>query len=670
MKTSIFTPLLMAFCLLAACQYTLKVKDGQTAYQLKQYDKAIPMLEKEFQRAQTRTDKGKIAYKIGDAYAHQGKPADAQPWFQEAYNNNYGPDALKAQAYGLKQLERYPEAKEAFKNLGIEIGSPYEYRKELTACQVAEGWKKEPDNGWRLEPTAFNSPQNDFGAVPYHDGRLVFTSDRNMSTGDEAYTWTGKRFMDLFIVDAAAASPQGFDTRINTPANEGTPCFNKNFTEMYFVRSMGAYKGDDRFNRIFFCDREGDSWSEPKPLPFQKDRVNYVHPALSADGKTLFFAADDPEYGGGFDLFSVRINPSAEYGWDAPKPLSRNLNTTGNELFPVVDADTLYFASEGLPGMGGLDVFRTYRVDGNAWAPPINLKPPVNSGADDFAFVITHREKPGSARNPGDLLLSGYMTSNRVGGSGADDIYRVEKRIPPPIPPKIDTPLVKPAEAKLLLDVFVLEKIYAVPGNPNAAVLGRKPLADAAVRATNNNKTQNLRTPVDGPVRIELAKNTDYEFMATHPDFLSNTGRFSTKGIAPDPNNPEQVFELEIVLDRIFKGQEIVLENIYYDYDKWDIRPDAEPTLNALSEVLRQNPGIRIQLGSHTDCRGNDDYNQNLSQKRAESAVNYLIGKGIDAGRLGAIGYGESNPAVTCVCARCTEAEHQSNRRTTFKIVE
>jgi hypothetical protein len=270
MKTSIFTPLLMALCLLAACQYTLKVKDGQTAYQLKQYDKSIPMLEKEFQRAPTRTDKGKIAYKIGDAYAHQGKPADAQPWFQEAYNNNYGPDALKAQAYGLKQLERYPEAREAFKNLGIEIGSPYEYRKELTACQVSEGWKKEPDNGWRVEPTAFNSAQNDFGAVPFHDGRLVFTSDRSMSTGDDAYSWTGKRFMDLFIVDADGASPQAFDSRINTPANEGTPCFNNNFTEMYFVRSMGAYKATTSLTAFFSAIGTAMPGASQNPCLFRK----------------------------------------------------------------------------------------------------------------------------------------------------------------------------------------------------------------------------------------------------------------------------------------------------------------------------------------------------------------------------------------------------------------
>lgn len=655
--------------LTAACSYTIKVKDGRTAYERKQYQLAVPMLEKELQRAKTRTEKGQLAYLLGDAYRHMGMPEKALPWLQEAYYNNYGAEALKAQAFSLKQLERYAEAREVFKNLGIEIGSPYEYRKEITACQVAEGWKKEPDNGRSLQPVAFNSPKNDFAPIPYADRTLVFTSDRSMSTGQDPYSWTGNRFMDLYIVDAGGASPQLFDEKINTAANEGVPCFNRDFSEMYFVRSVGAYKNDDRFNRIFFSRRQGDSWSDPLPLPFQKDRVNYVHPALSVDGKTLYFASDNPDGWGGFDLYAVTMNPNAENGWDEPRPLSRNINSPGNELFPVVDADTLYFASDGLTGMGGLDVFSSYRVGGNAWTPPINLKPPVNSGADDFGLVITERNRPGATPQPGDLLYRGYLSSNRPGGSGGDDIYLVEQRVPPPAPPKVDTTPVKTAP-KLLLDVYVLEKIYATPGDPNSALLGRKPLPNAALKGVFGAKSQEWTSPAEGPVRIEMTPETDYRFTASHPEFLTNEGRFSAKGLAPDPNRTEQVYELEIVLDRIYKDREIVLENIYYDYDKWDIRPDAEPTLNALADVLRQNPGIRIQLGSHTDCRGNDAYNQNLSQKRAESAVNYLIGKGINADRLGALGYGESSPAVSCVCSRCTEAEHQSNRRTTFKIVE
>lgn len=693
MKKNIFTPLVdfyrimtpmsahkhlayalfLAFTVLGACNYTIKVKDGRTAYDRKQYAAAIPMLQKEFGRAKTRTEKGQLAYRIAESYRQNGQDAAALNWYSQAYDNNYGADALKGYAYTLKKLERYPEAREAFKNLGIEIGSPYEYRKEITACDVAAGWLSiAPQSGYTVETAPFNSPQNDFAPVYYADGRLVFSSDRALSKGENAYKWTNNKFMDLFIVDPAAASAQVFDGGLNSEGNEGTMCFNKNFSEIFFARAVGAYKGDDQYCKIYTAQRSGDGWEAPTPLPFQREKINYLHPALSPDGNTLYFACNDPDGWGGYDLWSVQRNTKSENGWDEPKLLSRNLNTPGNEVFPSFSADTLYFASDGLPGMGGLDIFRTYKADRNAWAPPVNLKAPVNSGADDFGFIATDLPAREGARQPGDLLRTGFFTSNRPAGDsrGGDDIYRFEQRVPPPQPPKVDTTPAQPLAYKMILDGYVLEKIRSNPEDPNSKVLGRKPLPGSTVQIDLNAKKTNVTVGDDGHFSLELAENADYFFLASRDGYLSNSARFSTRGIAKDPANPVQTYEVEIVLDKIYRNREIVLENIYYDYDKWDIRPDAEPTLNRLADVLRQNPDIRIQLGSHTDCRGNNNYNQDLSQKRAQSAVNYLIGKGIDPGRLSALGYGETQPAVTCVCSSCTESEHQANRRTTFKIVE
>lgn len=663
-------PLLLLF--LSSCNYTIKVKDGRTAYDRKQYAVATTMLEKEYDRAKTRTEKGPLAYQLAESYRQTGQDERSLDWYKKAYDNNYGADALKGYAYALKKLERYPAARDAFKNLGIEIGSPYEYRKEITACNVAEGWLKEvPGNGWKVETADFNSPQNDFAPVFYRDGRLVFTSDRAMSKSEGNYNWTGNKFMDMFIVEPGGASAQVFDGLLNTGDNEGTPCFNTLGTEAFFVRVKGAYKGDDAFCKIYFAEKNvaDGGWSEASPLPFQKERINYVHPALSADGKTLYFACNDPEGWGGYDLYSVQRNAKAENGWDEPKLLSRNLNTPGNEAFPTLDGDTLYFASDGLPGMGGYDVFRTYKSERTAWAPPINLKSPVNSGADDFGLVIDRQHPTPKPVAPGDLVKAGFFTSNRPGSRG-DDIYRFEQSVPPPKPPKVDTTPAKPVVYKLILEGYILEKIFASPDDPNSKVLGRKPLAGATVQAEYGSKKQPFTVKDDGYFRMELSENMDYNFLASLSGYLSNGAKFSTKGIAKDPNTPVQTFEIEIVLDKIYKNREIVLENIYYDFDKWDIRPDAEPTLNRLSEVLKQNPDIRIQLGSHTDCRGNDNYNEDLSQKRAQSAVNYLISRGIDSGRLSALGYGETQPAAECVCTRCTETEHQTNRRTTFKVIE
>jgi len=453
-----WTNLLLLLLLSSSCSYTLKIKDGSTAYERKQFATAVPLLEKEYPRAKTRKEKGQLAYLLGDSYRRIGQDAKALPWFEAAFANNFGADALKAQAFTLKKLERYAAAREVFKNLGIEIGSPYEYRKEITGCTIAEGWLNErPDNGWSIESVPFNSPQNDFSPVFYHDGRLVFTSDRNMIVGKENYRWTGNKFMDIFIAEPKSASPQTFDSQWNTASNEGTPCFNKSATEAFFVRAVGAYKGDDAYCKIYFSEkgRTDALWSVPVPLPFQKEKLNYFHPVLSPDGNTLYFACNDPEGWGGFDLWSAQRNSKAETGWDAPKALPRSINTPSNELFPTFDADTLYFASDGHTSMGGLDVFRSYKSEKNAWSPPQNLKAPINSGADDFGFIVdrasmTVLKDP----KPGDLIKAGYFTSNRTleTAKGGDDIYRFEQRIPPPKPPKIDTVPTKPLAYKIILE--------------------------------------------------------------------------------------------------------------------------------------------------------------------------------------------------------------------------
>jgi outer membrane protein OmpA-like peptidoglycan-associated protein/tetratricopeptide (TPR) repeat protein len=668
-----FIPVPLLILVLSSCSYTIKIRDGRTAFERKQFATAIPMLRREFEKADLRRDRGQLAFLIGESYRHACQDDKALEWYGKAYEYNFGSEAMKAKAYALKRTEQYPEARETFRTLGIEIGSRYEYRKEITACDIAENWVKDiPNTGWSLHPVAFNSAQNDFAPARYPDGRIVFTTDRNTPGNREKYSWTGNRYMNLMVAEADNASPQFlFATAPGSLTNIGVCNMNNNGTELFFSQSISYTKSDDAFNKLFVCSRTSpdEEWSAPEKLPFQKDRVNYMHPALSADGNTLFFSANDPDGWGGYDLCAMQRNPRKESGWEEPVILGRNVNSSGNEVFPTTDADTLYFSSDGLPGMGGLDIFKTYRTD-RGWTPPFNLKAPVNSGYDDFSFLVLANAPKNTFKRPGELIRSGLMTSNRKaeGAKGGDDIYRFEQRIPIPRPAPPDTPAVKTVTPKLILDVYVLENILADPEDPNSLILGRKPLPGATVKADFSGKKLSFNTDNEGMYRLEMPENTDYTFFASFPGYLSNNARFSSKGIARDPNNPVQYFEVEIVLDQIYRQKEIVLENIYYDYDKWDIRKDAEPSLDRLAGMLRQNADIKIQLGSHTDCRGNDAYNLALSQKRAQSAVNYLISKGIDPSRLTAVGYGETSPAASCACARCTEAEHQLNRRTTFKI--
>jgi outer membrane protein OmpA-like peptidoglycan-associated protein/tetratricopeptide (TPR) repeat protein len=645
---------------MAACQYTQKIKDGRTAYERKQFFVAASMLEKEYKKADTRLEKGKLAFLLGESYKAINKSPQAIQWYRTAYDNQYGVDALKEYAFALKRAERYEEAMQAFKELGIEIGSPYEYRREISACEIAAGWKKIKQPDYVVELSAFNSGKADYSPSLYRDNQLVITSDRQGSTGEETYNWTGNDFSDLYLVNLTTNDVFPFDEALNTANNEGTVAFANNFAEAYFTRCFNGDKRQDAYCKLMVSEWMGSGWSPAKPLSFVEENINYGHPSLSKDGKKLYFSCNHPDGWGGFDIYMSERQSGGE--WGAPQLLNRNINTPGNERFPVIDGDTLYFSSDHHPGMGGLDIFKTYKLSNGAWAPVFNLKPPINSGGDDFGFVVDYQ----SPRKNG-VLQQGYLTSTRENGAGNDDIYRFEKRIPPPV---IEPPVKKDIAYKMILDGYVLEKIHEAAGDPNSRVLGRKPLPESTVEIRVGKELKSVKVNEEGYFTLELAEEADYDFVAARAGYLSNKAAFSTRGLGKDPENPVMRYELEIVLDRIYLDKEIRLENIYYDFDKWDIREDAQPTLNALAENLQLNPAIRIQLSSHTDCRGNDRYNEDLSQKRAQSAVDYLISKGIDPTRLAAKGYGETIPEVDCLCTRCTEDEHQANRRTTFKIIE
>jgi peptidoglycan-associated lipoprotein len=663
------TGLLFLF-FLSNCNYTLKIRDGKTAFARKQYATAIPMLQKEFAKAKTRSERGKLAFLTAESFTKTGEPDHAILWYRTASENNFGSEALKAVAFSLKKTEKYPEAGDAFKQLGQEIGSPYEYKKEMANCKIAAEWKAQTErSGVSLESVSFNSAANEFGTARFSDGRLAFTSDRATAMGKEKYRWTGEKFMDIFLAEPTSTSAQLIDNQLNTTENEGSPCFANGGQTIYFVRTVAVGKSGDKLNKIFVSNREGDSWDAPEMLDFQKEKVNYSSPAMSADGSTLYFASDDSDGQGGLDLFFVRKKVSDE--WDAPIALPRSLNTSGNENFPTFEADTLYFSSDGLAGMGGLDIFKTYKMDKNNWSPPQNLRTPINSGNDDFGILFEKKSKLEK-----NILAAGWFTSNRSGGKGGDDIYFFTKKTAPPetaapIPPSTPKDTVKKEIVyRMTLEGYVLEKIFINPDDPNSKILGRRPLGGSEVVIAFGKNKKLTKIGDDGFFKLDLEEASDYQFVGSKTGYLTNSTKFSTRGIARDPNQPTQNFEIEIVLDRIFKEKEIVLDNIYYDYDKSEIRADAEPTLNKLAEVLQQNPTVKIQLGSHTDCRGQENYNENLSQKRAESAVNFLILKGISSTRLVAKGYGESAPAVSCNCAKCSEDEHQANRRTTFKVVE
>lgn len=655
----------LVFLLLSGCTFTKKIRTGEQAFEARQYAIAAQMLAEEYKQTSYLNEKAKIAFMIGSSYERMNRVEEAGKWYKSADEHNFGPSALEKYAEMLKRSQRYIEALDIYRQLADEQGGALKYRQLATACQLAyEWWTERSKSTYVVEDLPINTPASEYAPFVMGEDVIAFSSDRPQSTGDEIYTWTGNHFSDLFLADVRAGTVEAFDSGVNSKDNEGTVIINRDGTELYFTR---CYSGDayDSYCKIMVSNRRGGGWTDPSPLPFQQEEINYGHPFLSENDSILFFSCNDPEGAGGYDLYYTL---RSESGWDTPQILSARVNTEGNEKFPSVHGDTLYFASDYHLGMGGLDIFKTYPLSDGNWSPPENLKPPVNSGWDDFAFIVDT-----FARLRGNEVQKGYFSSTRNTGAGNDDIFRYTKLTLTPSAEDTtvvaDTQAPTPKKYRLYLALKVVEPVLEDPEDPNSRRIGKQPLPGARIVGEEGPMAKSFSTDKQGYLIIELEYDKDYLFRAKYPEHFSNALVFSTKDISKDPNEPTKTINREIVLDPIIRNTEIVLQNVYYDLDKWNIREDAKPILDSLVTLLRQNPELHIELGSHTDCRNTDEYNMQLSQRRAQSAMLYLSMRGIAASRLSSVGYGESRPAVDCACEECSETQHQANRRTTFKIV-
>ena len=659
----IFTIVGLFFILLTtlSCTYTEKIRDGKTAFERKRYFQAAEMLEEEFKFARSNIERGDIAYHIGESCLKFGAHLRAGEWFKTAYEAGYGPSSLIQYARCLKSLERYDEAAEKFQQASLELDDPIRLRKEISICLQSMDWKEQSKySPYRVQHLEINSENSDYAAQSIGESQIIFSSDRKTSTGDKLYAWTGVNFSDIFHADLANGQITLYDPAISTDDNEGTAVFDSAMQVMIFCRCFSRQDYDSNCKLMISERSGGSSWEKPNVIEFVRDGFNYRQPTLSQDGLSLIFSANLEEETRGYDLYFSQREGKA---WSEPTPISDRINSEFDEMFPFILEDTLYFASD-FGGMGGLDIYKSYIMQDGRWSPPFNLMAPINSGADDFAFVVNP-----FISGTDSIVESGYFSSNRDGGKGRDDIYRYFKlrhveRAP-------DVKQKEEIDFEIVLDFRVYRKQYEDPNDPGSRVLMRVPLPEARIKVTENDVIQ-VETDADryGMMTVKLKPDNKYKFFVSSDGYFNNETSFNTMDFRIDSSKYIQRVEVQILLEKIFTNKEVVLENIYYDYDKWDIRADAEPTLDELSAMLELNPNIRIQLSSHTDCRGENAYNQDLSQKRAASAVNYLIQKGIDQDRLTPLGYGENVPAVDCNCDDCSEDQHQANRRTTFKVLE
>lgn len=685
----VFSFFICIIILSSGCKTLFEVLDAETAYNSKQYSVASEMLIEEHEREGNPLIKSELAYKIGECYNYSNNPEKAARWYKKALE--YAQDPIVSLKYGLmlKSLERYDEAKEIFTAYGLE--NPLDKRrasKEIKACNLALEWQDESQQISLKELSSLNSSASDFSPVFYESNAMVFSSSRTDATGDEKYGWTGQDYFDLFIADGTGVNEftgvRPFEGSINTAYNEGTVTFSADHRTMVFTR-CGSENPENDYCDLFISYRDKlGLWSEAEMLDLFEDSVNVAQPYLSPDGKELYFASD--AYGGYGEKDIYKSKKTID-GWSYPTNLGPEINTEGYEGFPYIHTNgDLYFASDGHLGMGGLDIFKAKRKNAKRFSGIENLKAPMNSGADDFGIIFRPFLQPEAMDS---IEEAGYFTSSRSGGTGGDDIYYFQVNVEEPIDSSeivalVPDPVVKEPVEKVkineptvlpvtyILNGKILTKTYANDDDPNSKVVSTIPALDAIAEILGvSNSSIALReiTGNTGDFSAVLEAEADFRVSASLPGYFRQSKTVSTKGKTAAPGETVEVY-VELELDKIFLNKEVTLDNIYYDLDKSEIRPDAALILDQLVEVLFENPGIRVELGAHTDSRGSDTYNQSLSAERAQSAVNYLSSRGIDISRLMSRGYGETALVNECEDGvDCSDEAHQQNRRTTFKVL-
>lgn len=663
--TNRFVFLLLALFMFEACSFGAKIKDGKTAFERKQYSVAIDMLQDEFQNAENERVRAQKAYLLGMSYSYLEENSLSVEWLIKATDKEYGNDALLELARAYKKGGEYQSAINSYELLKTSSNNKRQIDREIYVIREVAKWVNKPEIGVKVELMNDNSGFSEYSPALLDEKFLVFTSDKDESTGGDKYGWTGNKYTDLFVMLKNGSDIKRFDAGINSDKNEGPACFSKDGLEIIFTRCTKR-NGSDGFCRLMYSERFSGVWSEPVLIPNQKEGINYGQPALIENDSVLVFSAKIEDGAGGRDLYySQRIlNTDGSFSWGEIYLFPPTINSQGNEMFPCGDGDTLYFSSDYFAGLGGLDIFKTWLQPNGEWAPPQNLKKPINSSYDDFGYIVDY-----GATLRGSEIQKGFFSSSRA-GYGKEDLYKYERNRVVPLLSE-DEPLVEQTiEIEIYLAGKTKEVIYNDNKDPNSGINGKTNLQDCYVTISDGQETKNIYSDKNGQFIVQLLMDKDYSIKASKIGYLNAFETISTKNLKVENGQLSTTINVELVLNRIFTNVEIILENIYYNFNKYNIRSDAEPTLDSLSQLLLQNPQITIQLSSHTDCRGDDEYNLILSQKRAESAVYYILKKGISKSRMTAKGYGTAALSINCNCDDCSEEEHQINRRTTFKILE
>ncbi|HRG58876.1 MAG TPA: OmpA family protein [Bacteroidia bacterium] len=618
-----------------------KTRKADEAYNNWQWSEAIELYKKALTKIDNKTLKAEVLFKLGECYKHINDLKNAESSYAKAVKAKY-PDP-RAQLYVAdcqKAQEKYTDAMTSYNEYKKLVPSDPRGDDGVKSCTIAQKWKDSPT---RHEVTLcpFNSKVLDF-APSYADKKyntIWFSSMREGATGSGTDGTTGQSFSDIYEVKrdkkGAWNTPALVDKMINTGEGEGAMAFNKKKDAVYYTRCPKETK-KTLGCMIMVSTKKGQGWGQGEEIVLCPDSFTVGHPSVNADESVLYFASDMPGGLGGKDLWKVKLDKQRKPVGD-PTNLGPMINTAGDEMFPYITENALYFASNGLIGMGGLDNFKA-AVSGDGFSVPENLKFPINSAADDFGICI-------EAKNE-----NGFFTSCRAGGKGMDDIY--EFRLPPVL--------------------FSLAGVVKNLDNGDPIIGSTVKLigSDGSSVEAKSDATGNYRFDFTPDGKRYVNANVSYTVSASMENHLADTKDFTTVGIETQTD-----FTKDLLLKPIKKEVGFRLPEILYDLSAWDLKPQYQDSLAGLVKTMEQNPNIVIELGSHTDTRGDNKSNEILAQKRAQSVVDYLVSKGIAGDRMVAKGYGESRPIVTDkeIAAMATEEEkeigHQKNRRSEFKVI-
>lgn len=609
------------------------------------YTAAIPMYERLAAKKKVSAD---VLYKLAYSYDQMQNYEKALASYQAYYNKNCEKHSEALLRIGdlQKTLQQYVAAKESYKQyLNAHSDMSATVQNRIIGCDSALIWMKQ-EPSFTVANMAINTNVSDWGPALFGN-KLVFTSEDQKesllasSKKGAEYGWTGNSYLRLYSVDTAnGTTVNDFGEFANNSRSHVGPAVlspdgqtvyftvtNTSRTDVQEVRVSKKLDVRQRNLEMFYSNKDANgAWMEPVSFHFNDvDQYSVGHAAISKDGHVLYFASDKP---GGYGKTDIWYSLKKEDGkWGLPVNCGPSINTAEDEAFPTVGTDgELYFASTGHAGMGGYDIFMSKGIM-HYWTNSVNMRSPVNTGYDDFYFTASNDTK-------------GYFSSNRPTGKGSDDIYSYWYKKP----------------RKFVLKAIVMNK------NTN------EPIPGANITLDVDNGTR--RANAQGATFYPLQPGRGYALSAKYADFTQDNTTFDLAANSPS-DTLEKILYLAPPAPAFEVGDVFVLEDLYYDLDKYNIRSDAAEVLNRLVATLSKNPTLVIELSSHTDSRASDKYNMKLSHNRAKAAVAYLVSQGIDQSRLVAQGYGETKLKNECSNGvKCSEADHQLNRRTEVKILK